>query len=159
MLSQKIFRYVTYCGLYCKLCAQKSRIPKRASQLKQSLREEGFDDFYQYVPEMKEVFPQFWKFLQKLSTFDCNCRVRKGPLDCEIRNCAREKGVEVCPKCKDYPCTFIKSLAEHYQTLIQDGKRMQKVGIEKWVKEEQEEKVKHEVVYADIRYKTENEIR
>jgi hypothetical protein len=35
---------------------------------------------------------------------------------------------------------------------------MQKVGIEKWVKE-QEERVKREVVYADIRYKTENEIR
>jgi hypothetical protein len=74
MLSQKIFRYVTYCGLYCKLCAQKSRIPKRASQLRAH------------------------------------------------------------------------------------GKRMQKVGIEKWVKE-QEERVKREVVYADIRYKTENEIR
>ncbi|MEM3700358.1 MAG: DUF3795 domain-containing protein [Candidatus Bathyarchaeia archaeon] len=53
---------------------------------------------------MKEVFPIFWQFLQKLTTFDCNCRVRKGgPPDCKIRNCAKEKDIEVCPQCKDYP--------------------------------------------------------
>ncbi|MEM3700357.1 MAG: hypothetical protein QXL57_05775 [Candidatus Bathyarchaeia archaeon] len=49
MSNQKLLHHVTYCGLYCKLCAQQSRIPKQASQLKQSLHEEGFDDFYQYV--------------------------------------------------------------------------------------------------------------
>jgi hypothetical protein len=156
MPNQKTLHHVTYCGLYCKLCAQQSRIPKQAFELKQSLHEEGFDDFYQYVPEMKEVFPLFWQFLQKLATFDCNCRFGKGgPPDCKIRNCAKEKGIDVCPQCKEYPCALIKSLAEHYPTLIQDGKHLQKVGIEKWVKE-QEERVKRGVVYADIRYKTEN---
>ncbi|MEM3700359.1 MAG: hypothetical protein QXL57_05785 [Candidatus Bathyarchaeia archaeon] len=50
---------------------------------------------------------------------------------------------------------LIKSLAEHYPTLIQDGKRLQKVSIEKWIRE-QEERAKRGVVYADIRYKTES---
>ncbi|MGB9675816.1 MAG: DUF3795 domain-containing protein [Candidatus Bathyarchaeales archaeon] len=80
----------------------------------------------------------------------------KGGLpDCQIRSCAKEKGIEVCPQCKNYPCTLIKSLSEHYPTLIQDGKRMQTVGVKKWVRE-QEEMVKRGVVYADIRYKTES---
>jgi hypothetical protein len=145
---------VTYCGLYCGLCAQRGRIPKQASQLQQSLHNEGFDDFYQYVPEMKDKFPVFWRFLGNLSTFDCRCRNGSGgPPDCKIRECARRKGTAVCPKCDKYPCEHIESLAEHYPTLIQDGKRLQKVGLKEWIAE-QERRVKRGFVYADVRYAT-----
>ncbi len=140
MSNQNQIRYVTYYGLYCGLCAQRNRIPQQASQLQKSLREEGFDDFYQYVPEMKETFPPFWQFLQELAKFDCTCRTgRGGTPDCKIRQCAEQKNVTVCPQCKEYPCAFIQSLAEHYPTLIQDGKRLQKIGLEKWVKEQRKE--------------------
>jgi len=152
MLNQDVLRLVTYCGLYCGLCAQRSRIPQQARQLQQTLQEEGFDDFYQYVPEMKEAFRPFRQFLQKLATFDCTCRIGQGgPADCKIRNCAKRKGVEVCPRCKEYPCALIQALAEHYPTLLQDGKRLRRIGIKKWVKE-QEQRVKRGFAYADIRY-------
>jgi len=150
MPNQDSLRLVTYCGLYCGLCAQRSRIPQQARRLQQTLHEEGFDDFYQYVPEMKEAFPPFWQFLQNLATLDCTCRTGGGPPDCKIRNCAKQKSIEVCTQCKEYPCTLIQALAEHYPTLIQDGKRLQKIGLEKWVKE-QEERARRGVVYADIR--------
>jgi len=148
--KQNSLRHVAYCGLYCGLCAQRGRIPQQAHQLQQTLREEGFDDFYQYVPEMKEAFPPFWQFLQKLAEFDCTCRTSGGPPDCKIRQCAKQKSIEVCTQCKEYPCTLIQALAEHYPTIIQDGKRLQKIGLEKWVKE-QEERARRGVVYADIR--------
>ena len=151
MTNQNLLRYVAYCGLYCGLCAQRSRIPQQARQLQKSLHEESFDDFYQYVPEMKDVFPSFWNFLQKLAEFNCTCRTSGGPPDCKIRQCAKQKNVEVCPQCKEYPCILVQSLAEHYPTLIQDGKRLQKVGIERWVKE-QEARAKRGLVYADLRY-------
>jgi len=151
MTNQKLLCQVAYCGLYCGLCAHRIRIPQQASQLQKSLHEEGFDDWYQYVPDLKDTFPPFWQFLQKLTEIDCTCRTEGGPPECKIRQCAKQKGIEVCPRCKDYPCTLIQSLAEHYPTLIQDGKRLQKIGLEKWVKE-QEERAKHGVVYADIRY-------
>jgi hypothetical protein len=61
------------------------------------------------------------------------------------------KSIEVCPQCNKYPWTLIQALAEHYPTLIQDGKRLQKIGLEKWVKE-QDERVKRGIVYANIRY-------
>ena len=152
MPNQDILRLVTYCGLYCGLCAQRARIPQEARQLQQTLHEEGFDDFYQYVPEMKEAFPSFWQFLQKLATFECTCRTGEGgPPDCKIRNCAKQKGAKVCSQCGEYPCTLIQALAENHPTLIQDGKRLRKVGIKKWVKEQQQ-RMKRDFSYADIRY-------
>ncbi len=152
MSDQDLLRLVAYCGLYCGLCAQRRRIPQQALRLQKTLHEEGFDDFYQSVPEMKEAFPQFWNFLQSLAKFDCACRTSKGgPPDCKIRGCAERKNIIVCPKCKEYPCQQIQALADRYPTLIQDGKRLQKIGIEKWVIE-QERRVKRGFAYADIRY-------
>jgi len=153
MSKKDLLRLVIYCGLYCGLCAQRRRIPQQASQLQQTLHEEEFDDFFQYVPEMREKFPAFWQILQKLVEMDCTCRTGiGGPPDCEIRSCARKKHIEVCPLCEEYPCKHVKALAERYPTLIQDGKRLQEVGLEKWV-EEQEWRVRRGFAYSDIRYK------
>ncbi|MCK4424536.1 DUF3795 domain-containing protein [Candidatus Bathyarchaeota archaeon] len=150
MSSKNLLRLVGYCGLHCELCAHRNRIPQQAHQLQKSLHEEGFDDWYKYAPEMKDTFPPFWQFLQKLATLDCTCRTGGGPPDCKIRRCAKQKGIEICPQCKEYPCTLIQALAEHYPTVIQDGKRLQKISLENWVKE-QEERAKRGVVYADTR--------
>lgn len=143
MSNQKLLRYVTYCGLYCRLCANGNRIPQQARQLQKSLHEEGFQYFYS---------PQspFWELLQKLVDLDCTCRTGGGPPDCKIRECAKQKGVEVCPQCDDYPCILIQNFAERYPILIQDGKRLQRIGLKEWVKE-QEERAERGVVYADIR--------
>jgi len=32
---------VTYCGLYCGLCAQRNRIPQRARALRETMHKEG----------------------------------------------------------------------------------------------------------------------
>lgn len=102
---------------------------------------------------MKDKFPPFWQFLQELATFDCTIRKGEGgPPDCKIRACARKKKVTVCPVYKRHPCKLIEKLAEHYPTIIQDGRRMQKIGVERWIKE-QEDRGKKGFVYADIRYK------
>jgi len=146
-------RLVTYCGLYCGTCAQRVRVPHQASALMETLHEEGFDDFYQHVPEMKDDFPVFWQFLGSLARFDCSCRGGKGgPPDCKIRECARVKSVTVCPECGDYPCAHITTLAEHYSILIPDGRRMQRIGLEKWI-EEQKERAKRGFTYSDVRCK------
>jgi hypothetical protein len=116
-----------------------------------TLHEEGFDGFYKYAPEMKDDFPVFWRFLGGLAEFDCYCRGGKGgPPDCKIRECAEMKNVRVCPECNDYPCFHTTALAEHYPILILDGRRMQMIGLEKWI-EEQKERAKHGFAYSDIR--------
>lgn len=143
-------RLVGYCGLYCGLCANRSRIPKRAKQLEETLHEEGMDSWYTRLPSMKDTFPPFWAFLDRLGKLDCTCRTGGGPPDCKIRGCAKKKGVDACPLCEEYPCTLIENLAEHYVMAVQDGKRLKKIGLKAWV-EEQEQRVRREVVYADTR--------
>ena len=58
---------ITYCGLYCKLCATKSRIPQTAIALRDALAAEGWEDYGEYVvPDFKT----FWSTLNKLSRFE-----------------------------------------------------------------------------------------
>jgi len=108
------------------------------------------DSWYKYYPSIKDTFPTFWKFLANLVKMDCTCRTGGGPPDCKIRICAKQKGVDVCPFCAEYPCSLIESLAEHYVMVIQDGKRLRKIGLKAWVKE-QEARAKRGVVYVDTR--------
>jgi hypothetical protein len=142
-------RQVTYCGLYCGLCAQGSRIPKQASALRESMRREAWDRWGQEIPRFKE----FWAFLDWLvaSEAGCNCREEKcGPPTCGIRRCAQGKGVNVCPFCDEYPCRWIAGLAKGYVNLLADGKRMTEIGLERWV-EEQEARKTTGFAYVDIR--------
>lgn len=149
-MAENPLQLVAYCGLYCGLCANRNRIPKRAKLLKETLHDEGMDSWYKYIPSMKNTFPTFWKFLEKLMNMNCTCRTGGGPPDCKIRECAKKKEVDTCPLCSEYPCRLIESLAEHYVAAIQDGKRLKKTGLKMWVKE-QEKRARRGVVYADIR--------
>ena len=86
------FNYVTYCGLYCKLCSNIARIPKYAAALRETMHKGGWDQFGEF--EIKG-FKELWDVLEKLSEWDKTipgCRGGCGPPDCKIRECAREQG-------------------------------------------------------------------
>jgi hypothetical protein len=140
---------VTYCGLYCGLCTMRNRIPKQAAALRDTMRNEDWEEWGVEVPNFKE----FWALLNGLVELepDRSCRSGKcGSPFCGIRNCAREKGVEVCPFCDEYPCSHILGLAEGYVTMLADGKRMKEKGLDVWIAE-QEERRKTGFAYSDIR--------
>jgi hypothetical protein len=152
MPEKDSLRLVTYCGLYCGLCAERARVPQQARQLRRTLHESGYDFFYRYVPGMKDTYPVFSKFLKSLGKMDCTCRSGiGGPPDCKIRECAKRRKVKVCPLCDDYPCAHIRTLGETYPILIEDGRRMRKIGVTKWISD-QEKRVKKGLVYADLKY-------
>lgn len=143
--------YVTHCGLYCRLCGHMARMPKQARALRDSMRKEGWEDWGEHA---QEGFGEFWRVLGKLAETDetCpGCRGGCGFPGCEIRVCAREREVEVCPMCEDFPCEHIHGLARSYPTLISDGMRMREIGLETWI-EEQEERRDTGFAYADIRH-------
>ena len=145
----KDLKLVTYCGLYCDLCAQRGRIPHQANVLRESMVKEGYEFWGKEVPG----FNKFWKFLNNLCDPEkaCpGCRQGGGPPFCSIRKCARERKVDICIFCEDYPCNRILAIAKGYPTLIADGKRMQEIGIKAWI-QEQKERVKTGFAYADIR--------
>jgi hypothetical protein len=142
-------KFVTYCGLYCGLCAQRSRIPREANRLKESMVKEGYEFWGKELPKFKD----FWTFLTDLSNPEKSCpgcRQDGGPPFCSIRKCARKSKLDVCVFCKEYPCKRLLGIAKGYPTLIADGKRMKEIGVEVWVKE-QEERSKTGFAYVDIR--------
>jgi hypothetical protein len=140
---------VTYCGLYCSLCAERGRIPRQARTLYDTMVKEGYETWGSEVPG----FEEFWRFLANLCDPDSTCpgcRQGGGPPFCGIRKCARRRGVEVCAFCDETPCERILSLAEGYPTLVSDGERMREIGLEAWI-QEQEARAETGFAYADIR--------
>jgi hypothetical protein len=144
--------FVTYCGLHCDLCAERTRIPQRATALRRAMAEEGWPYWGHTVPG----FSQFWEFLEGLyANGGCpGCRAGGGPPECGIRACARERELELCSQCPDFPCERVEALGARYPTLIADNRRLQAVGLEQW-RDEQRERAQRGVVYADIRYRVE----
>jgi hypothetical protein len=141
---------VTYCGLYCGLCATRNRIPKQARALRETMHKQGWD----YWGREQANFKEFWAFLNKLSEMesDCSCRSGKcGPTFCGIRKCAQAKDIETCPFCEEYPCHRILGIAQGYVTMLADAKRMKEKGLDAWIKE-QEKRRKTGFAYSDIRY-------
>jgi len=108
---------------------------------------------YEYFGAELKGFAAFWEFLGQLSDAqNCcpGCRSGGGYPACEVRKCARAKGVSACPACAEYPCDRIRTFSKVYPTLIADGTRQKEVGVEKWIGE-QEERAKTGFAYADIR--------
>ncbi len=143
-------RYLTYCGFHCMLCSTMSRIPEQASALRTQLLRDGWDEFGEYVvPGFKE----FWATLETLSKFaeTCpGCRGGCGAPDCGIRQCAQERGVELCSACTDFPCERLEEFGNAYPHLISDARRQQEIGLEAWV-EEQEQRRSTGFCHSDIR--------
>lgn len=142
--------YVTYCGLYCGLCSVRSSIPRQARALRDGMARDGFDQWGQDMPNFKE----FWAFLNQwcdLKNCCPGCRQDGGNPFCEIRTCARQRQIELCPMCEDYPCSHITTLSKTYPTLITDGERLKEWGLERWLRE-QDKRAESGFVYADIRY-------
>jgi hypothetical protein len=142
-------RLVAYCGLYCGLCGERNRIPVRAKALREAMVAEGYAAWGSEVPGCEG----FWSFLGGLcdpETTCPGCRGDGGPPRCAIRACAREKGVEVCVRCGDFPCERVQQLAQGYPTLVADARRLERIGHKAWI-EEQERRAETGFCYADIR--------
>ncbi len=140
---------VTYCGLYCGLCAQRNRIPQRAAALREAMQKEAWDRWGAEIAG----FQAFWSFLADLVASESRSSCRNetcGPPFCGIRKCAQGKGVEVCPFCDEYPCKRILGIAKGYVTLLADADRMRAIGMEGWIAE-QEERRRTGFAYVDIR--------
>lgn len=145
--------FVTFCGLYCNLCAERARIPAQAAALQRAMTDEGWPHWGHSVPG----FAEFWQFLEQLhAEGGCpGCRAGGGFPLCQIRVCAQERGEQLCAWCSDFPCDHFEALGARYPTLLADNRRLQAVGLEQWLSEQQEREGRG-FVYADIRYRVED---
>jgi hypothetical protein len=112
--------YATYCGLYCGACPilaanERGEVEKRAA--------EG------------GVKPEVLRCLGcKSETIAVFC------VDCEMRQCARDRGIDSCGECGEYPCKMLESFRAdehpHHSVVLKNLERMKEKGPDAWLEEQ-----------------------
>ncbi|MEA5037524.1 hypothetical protein SDC9_32826 [bioreactor metagenome] len=137
-------QYICYCGLYCENCAVKARIDPAAKLLYREMKAAGFEEIIDMIPGGAG----FWPFLKDMAeNGTCmSCREGSGDPGCAIRICAKEKGVEMCAECKDYPCGHIEEFYRGHSFVKKDNDMVREKGQEAWFKL-QDERMSEGFVY------------
>jgi len=140
MEYEEILNDLAPCGLSCRKCFAntKGEIGRRSNELQKLLG--NFDvyaeRFSAFLPEFKN-YPEFKEMLGYLAQGDCKgCREGACKLpDCGVHACYREKGIDFCFQCHEFPCertNFDPHLQERW---IQMNNRMKEIGVEGYYEE------------------------
>ncbi len=143
MTDQKILDAISPCGLNCEKCFAHvdGDIRKQSRELKEKLG--NFDLYAKRFETLLDepVFEKFSDFKIMLDYFaseNCrgcrkeNCRLFK---NCGVRSCHREKKVDFCFQCDDFPCDkthFDENLQKRWVAL---NEKIREMGIEKYYAE------------------------
>ena len=109
----------------------------------------GFEGIIQYIPGGGG----FWPFLKSMAEdgICVSCQEGGGDPGCAIRICAKEKAVEMCALCKEYPCSYFDASLQKYPALDsmkQDNALLREQGMDAWAKL-QDERRRNGFTYAD----------
>ncbi len=131
------------CGLLCEKCFayNNGQIKLLAEELKINL---GNFDIYakRFVTLMNEpIFNKYSDFKELLSFLSSNnckgCRKQECHLfkDCEVRQCYKEKGVEYCYQCEDFPCDSTGFDDNLKQRWLRINRKIREIGLENYYNE------------------------
>ncbi|HUX52912.1 MAG TPA: DUF3795 domain-containing protein [Williamwhitmania sp.] len=131
------------CGIHCGKCfAYADGTIRRSSvELKEALG--NFDIYAQRFAELLEepVFKKYVDFKELLAYFaaaQCNgCRNEACKLfkSCKVRDCHKEKGVDFCFQCPEFPCDNTGFDEHLYKRSVEINRRIEEVGFEKYYEE------------------------
>jgi hypothetical protein len=131
-------KLITYCGAFCGSCGcYKGRITAMVAKDFREL----ITAYVDWVPEYEKIDFNFDDFLRGLDYFANEnigpyCKVAckdGGGAPCKVRPCARERGVEICYDCDDFPCEHFSWILERYPEKLEDCKRYKEIGLEDWL--------------------------
>ncbi|MHA1376825.1 MAG: DUF3795 domain-containing protein [Candidatus Helarchaeota archaeon] len=113
------------CGLYCGVCA--IYIAHRDNNLK-------------FKGKLVNVYP----FTNKIEQIQCTGCLSDGIVfdfckKCPIKDCTKEKGIEGCHQCEDWPCRMIKNfiMPVGKKVIMRAIPQWREWGTEKWIEEEE----------------------
>jgi len=111
---------ISYCGLYCGACSFKQA-------------------FVQNDRNHLKGMPSYYDRLKEEPLDDCpGCRLENICGQCNIRDCAQEKGFDWCSQCLEFPCEKINEFAHdgkpHHEEVLKKFKKLQKLGEKEWLK-------------------------
>ena len=125
-------KFACYCGLYCGNCAVKVKVEPAARVLYDEMKSAGFEEVISLIPGGEG----FWPFLKGMADGVCvSCRDGSSNPGCAVRICAKEKDVEMCAWCEDYPCdkfTAFLKVSVGYPVLEHDNALLRDKGWEAW---------------------------
>jgi len=136
----KLSDLIGYCGVYCGTCArwcENSALRKLAAALAELVDSHGF---HRWMPDVVKEFnyTEFRKaldfFSQKDTWLVCRkgCKGGDGRLDCQIRKCCKNHGLDVCFDCSEFPCDRVKGNT----AMIEGAKDYRKLGKEEWLRQQ-----------------------
>lgn len=137
---QEIVERLAPCGIDCERCVMCSqgRVRRLAADLAEALR--GFENMAPRVADRIPGLLEYDRFADILEFFagaSCaGCRAGGAALPfCAARTCFREKGVDFCFQCDEYPCgrnSFPENLHARWR---EHNDRMREVGVERFYRE------------------------
>ena len=140
MEHTEILDFLAPCGLSCGKCFAYSKgdISFHSKELQKLLG--NFDvyaeRFSAFLPEFKN-YSSFKKMLTYFATPDCKgCRqgTCKYP-NCGVVDCYKDKGVDFCFQCDDFPCQKTNFDPHLEKRWLQMNTRMKEIGVEAYYEE------------------------
>lgn len=133
---------VGYCGVYCGACAwYKGKWREYAEGLLRLMDAYPVMRWEDEIPFDYEEFEKGLNWLINDRRVCQGCRSGDNLLTCEIQDCVKNKGVDFCYQCEDFPCDKLFEIQRDHPDNIENIMRIQMIGIEEWIQEE-ENKVK-----------------
>ncbi len=141
MEYHKVVQRIAACGLDCGRCAdyQKGEIKELSERLLNLLT--GYDRLVKIKSQANPAFEGYDKFKEVLNVFagascgGCRSENVKCPVDCHAKTCHKEKRVDFCFQCNEYPCSkqFEGKLRERW---MEKNNRMREIGVMDFYKEQ-----------------------
>jgi len=140
MDNQKYLKALAPCGINCERCVGfvDGEIKKACEIIQKGL--DGFEKlaekFSTFVPIFKN-FKQFEEILNFFANADCTgCRNGKGKnATCNVMNCFKEKSVDFCAACDEFPCDKTGLDDNLKQKWLENNKKIKEIGLIKFYKE------------------------
>jgi hypothetical protein len=128
------------CGLYCGDCIPANESLFEATErLRQVLEDTQFDEYARYKSIKDKTFESFGVFKEVLGAIlslqsSRTCPNGGGKLDCPIRNCARQEGLEGCWQCGSFEtCELLEPLSAcHGDTHRHNLRMVKQYGVTNW---------------------------
>jgi len=116
-----------------------AKIAPTSIALYEEMKKAGFEEIIPLIPGGAG----FWSFLKGMAEDGVcvSCKDGSGNPGCAVRVCAKEKGVDMCALCEEYPCGKFEAFFRSYPLLKQDNALIRDQGLDAWAELQDERRM------------------